>query len=159
SIVLRDSELLRTAQSAMELHSSQTQGAVETLASRALGRVEAVDISLQEITQRIQSFTENRDFFPVLFNGADGSEKTVTLHDCQPKTLTEKVFSYFSPADRFEINAINEALDQHYAHLLSEQDSLEQFASAARELTKSYEQSLRIPLRQAVLDAQRMTMP
>jgi conjugative relaxase-like TrwC/TraI family protein len=155
SMTLRDSQLLKTAQSAMELRSGHTPDGDETILSRALGRAEAVDISLQEITRRIQSFTENRDFFPVLFKGADGNEKTTTLHDCQPRTLTEKVFNYFSPADRFEIDVVIRALDQHHLDLSSEKDSLDQFASAARELAKSCEQSLQMPSQQAALNAQR----
>jgi len=159
SITLRDSHLLQTAQSAME-HSGQTPAGNETILSRALGRAEAVHISLQEITQRIQSFTENRDFFPVLFKGADGDEKTAALHDCHPKTLTDKIFTYFSPADHFEMNALSEALDRHHAHLVSEKDLLDQFASAARQLAKRYEQNLHMSSQQAALDAERgMTTP
>ena len=47
------------------------------------------------------------------------------------------------------MNAINGALDQHYAHLVAERESLEQFASAARGLAKSYEQSLQMSSKEA----------
>jgi hypothetical protein len=160
SITLRDSQMLGTAQGAMEVHSGHISGSQSTIASRALGRAEAVDVSLREIAQRIQNFTETHDFFPVIFKTADGNDRTATLQDFQPRTLKEKVFGYFSPADRFNMNAINGALDQHYADLVSEQESLERFASAARDLEKSYEQSLLMSLPEGGCDGQRqITMP
>src|SRR5262249_7140479 len=90
----------------------------------------------------------------VMFKGADGSEKTASLNDLQPKTLTQKLFSYFSPSERFELNAINDALDQHHTHLISQRDSLEEFASSVREIAKNYEQEL-IKLEQQMSVTQR----
>ncbi len=142
AITLRDPQMLLTAQCGMESHYGQNQAGRETLAARAAGRAEATDVSLQDLTERIQKFSENREFFPVLFKGADGHEKTASLHDLQPRTLTDKVFSYFSAKDRLEISAVNQTLDQHYADLVSERDSLEQFSSSAREIAKNYEQNM-----------------
>jgi conjugative relaxase-like TrwC/TraI family protein len=142
SIALRDPQLLQMAQSAMELQGSQEREGQVQIALRAIGRSEAADISLQDISQRIQSLSENREFFPVIFKGGGGSELTASLTDLQPKTLTQKLFSYFSLSERFELNAINKALDQHQSYLLSERDSLEQFASSALEIAKNYEQEL-----------------
>ena len=142
AVTLRDPQMLLTAQRGMESHYGQTKTGREKLAERAAGRAESANVSLQEIADRIQKFPENREYFPVLFKGADANEKTASLHDLQPRTFTDKVFSYFSPKDRLEINAVNQALDQHYADLLSERDLLEQFTSSAREIAKGYEQQL-----------------
>lgn len=160
AITLRDPEMLLTAQRGMESHYGQTETGREKLAARASGRAESANVSLQEITERVQRFPENREYFPVLFKGTDGQEQTASLHDLQPRTLREKVFSYFSAKDRLEINAVNQLLDQHYADLFSERDSLELFTSSAREIAKGYEQQL-VSLDQHVpagLD-QRMSQP
>jgi conjugative relaxase-like TrwC/TraI family protein len=142
AITLRDPQMLLTAQREMESHYGQTETGREKLAARAAGRSESANVSLQEITERIRKFPESREYFPVLVKGTDGQEQTASLHDLQPRTLAEKVFSYFSPKDRMEINAVNQALDQHYADLFSERDSLELFTSSAREIAKGYEQQL-----------------
>ena len=142
SITLRDPQTLQMAQSAMILHYGHIPNGNQQLASRALGRAEALDISRRENTRRIESFTKNRNFFPVLFQAPDGMEKTATLHDLQPKTIAEKVFNYFSPGDRFEMGSVNEALDKHSAYLSAERDSLERFALTAKEIAKNYEQNL-----------------
>ncbi len=143
SITLRDPHMLQIAQRAMELHYGHTPNGIQQISSRALGRAEAADVSLQAITERIESFNANRDFFPALFKGADGNERTATLHDLQPRTFTDKVFSYLSPADRLEINGVNEVLEKHYTHLLSERNLLEQYACCTREILRNYEQNLR----------------
>jgi hypothetical protein len=159
AVTLRDAQMLLTAQRGMESHYGQTQTGREKLAERAAGRAESATVSLQEITERIQKFPENREYFPVLVNGTDGQEQTASLHDLQPRTFTDKVFSYFSTKDRLEINAVNQALDQHYADLFSERDSLEQFTSSTLEIAKGYEQQL-LSLDQHIpgLD-QRMSQP
>ncbi|MBA3568199.1 MAG: hypothetical protein H0W28_02465 [Pyrinomonadaceae bacterium] len=142
AITLRDPQMLQIAQREIESHYGQTLNGSEKLVARAAGRAEAADVLLQDLTERIQKFAENREFFPVLFKGADGHEKTASFHDLQPRTLTDKVFSCFSAKDRLEIKAVNEALDQHYADLLSDRDSLESLMSSAREIAKNYEQKL-----------------
>jgi conjugative relaxase-like TrwC/TraI family protein len=140
SITLRDTQMLRLAEREMESHFAQTEVVREQLAARAAGRAEAADISLRDITQRLQSFSEKRDCIPVLIRGAEGDEQTTSLHDLQPRNITDKVFSYFSARDRLEINAAHEALDQQHADLLSERDALDRFTSSAREIAKSHEQ-------------------
>jgi conjugative relaxase-like TrwC/TraI family protein len=160
SITLRDQHMLQIAQNAMELQGQNSPDRYEQLAARALGRSQAADISFQEITERIQSFTSNREFFPVLFKGADGNDKTSTLRDLQPRTLTDRIFNYFSPAERFQRDAINDALDQHQAYLLSERDSLEQFASGANQIARKYRESLTTLDRQVSVNlAQRIPQP
>jgi conjugative relaxase-like TrwC/TraI family protein len=142
SIALRDPQMLNTVQSELELQPHAGSKRNQQILARAIGRSEAADVSLKAATQRAQTFAENREFLPVIFRGADGSERTASLNDLKPQTLTQKLFSYFSPSERFELNAINDALDQHQSYLLSERDSFEQFASSAREIAKNYEQEL-----------------
>jgi conjugative relaxase-like TrwC/TraI family protein len=143
AISQRNPQLLLTAQREMEKHYGQTETGRENLVVRSAGRAEATNVAFQDATERSQNFSENREFFPVLFTGADDLQKTASLRDLQPRTPTDKVFSYFSPNDRLDIKAVNEALDQHYGDLLSERDSLKQFRSSAREIAERYRQQLR----------------
>lgn len=160
SITLHDPQTLKMAQRTMDSNYLDKHERLDQFAARVIGRSEAAEVSLQEISQRIQTFSENREFFPVIFKKADGTEKTGSLKDVQPKTLTQKLFSYFSPGERFEQNAINDALDQHHSYLLSEQASLEQFASSAREIAENYEQELSTMNQQvSVTHSQRILQP
>ena len=145
AITLRDPKTLRLAQTEMESHFGQTQAGREKLVARAIGRAEATNISLQDVDERIKDFSESREFVSVIFEGADGRERTASLHDLQPKSFTDKLFSFFSAKDRLEINAVNQALDERYADLLSERNSIEQFTAAARAIAKDWTQRLQSP--------------
>lgn len=142
SITLRDSQTLRLAQREMESYAGQRQAGYENLTARAIGRAEAVQLSLQDIDKRIQDFSNNRDFIPVIFQGADGQERTASVHDLQPRSLTEKLSTFFSAKDRLEMNVINEALDDRYSDLLSERNSLEHFAADARDIANNWDYGL-----------------
>jgi hypothetical protein len=85
---------------------------------------------------------ENRELFPVLFRGFDGSDKTASLNDLAPNTFGEKVASYFSISQRLELAAVEQALDQHQTDLLQERDTLQQFTQRATEIAQSYRESL-----------------
>ena len=139
SIRLRDPALLRLAQQEMEVHFGETDLGREKLASRAIGRAHAAEFSFQELNGRIQDFSTKREFIPVLFQGIDGQEKTASLHDVHPRNLMEQLSSYFSTRGRFEMNAINSALNGQYDDVLSERRSLELFSSKARDIANSIE--------------------
>ena len=106
------------------------------MAARAASVEESAKASLRSAGERIRSFVENREFFPVLFKGVDGSEKTATLNELAPNTFGEKVASYFSISQRLEIAAVQQALDQHHTDLLQERDTLQQFAQGASEIAR-----------------------
>jgi len=142
SITLHDRQMLGLTQREMESYLSQTPVGREKLAARAVGRSEAAEVLLQDVTQRIEHLNNNREFVPVIFRGADGQEKIASLHDFQPKTFSLRLFS---AKDRVEMNAINEALDERHAELLSERNSLEQFAAGAREIADNWNQKLESP--------------
>lgn len=139
---LRDSQLLKTVQNYLEQHYGETQQGIEKITARA-GRVEeSANASLRSVGQRIQSFIENREFFPVSFKATDGSEKTATLNEVAPKTFGEKVASYFSISQRADIAAVQQALDQHHKDLLQERDLLRHFAQGASEIAESCRDNL-----------------
>lgn len=139
---LRDPKTLKAAQSYLVQHYGDTRDGLEKMAARAASVEESAKASLRSAGERIRSFVENREFFPVLFKGIDGSEKTATLNELAPNTFGEKVASYFSIGQRLEIAAVEQALDQHHTDLLQERDMLQQFTQGATETAQNYGESL-----------------
>lgn len=159
AITLRNPKMLRLAEREMNLHLGQTLQGREQLAARALGRAEAASISLKEVNERVQDFNKTRQIIPVIFNQADGEEFTASLNDLQPRTVTDKVFSFFSAKDRFEINAINQALDEQYSNFLTERKSLEQFDTVARNIANDLDQALRSTDEKLAIHANQQSQP
>jgi hypothetical protein len=139
---LRDPKSLKAAQSYLAQHYGDTGDGLGKMAARGASVEESAKTSLRSASERIRSFVENREFFPVLFKGVDGSEKTATLNELAPNTFGEKVASYFSISRRLEIAAVEQALDQHQTDLLQERDILQQFAQGATEIAQSYRENL-----------------
>jgi hypothetical protein len=139
---LRDSKMLCAAQNYLAQHYGDAREGLEKMAARAASVEESAKASLRGAGERIRSFVENREFFPVLFKGVDGSEKTASLNELAPNTFGEKVASYFSISQRLEIAAVEQALDQHQTDLLQERDILQQFAQGATEIAQSYRENL-----------------
>lgn len=142
AITLRDSQMLKSAQDYLEGQYGKTPAAVKQLAAHA-GSVEAsAEASLRGASERIHRFVENREFFPVAYKGEDGQEKTASLNDLVPKTLGERLASFFSPSQRLELDAVQQALDQHHTDLLQERDTLQQFAQGAGVIAETYREKL-----------------
>lgn len=139
---LRDCKMLKAAQNCLAQHSGDTRDGLEKMAARAASVEESAKASLRSAGERIRSFVENREFFPVLFKGVDGSEKTATLNEVAPKTFGEKLVSYLSISERLDIAAVQQALDQHYTDLLQEHDTLQQFTQGATDIAQSYRENL-----------------
>ena len=139
---LRDCKMLDAAQNYLAQHDGHTRDGLEKMAARTASVDESAKASLRSAGERIRSFIENREFFPVLFKASDGSEKTATLNEIAPTTLGEKVASYFSISQRLEIAAVQQALDQHHTDLLQEHDTLQQFTQGATEIADTYREKL-----------------
>jgi hypothetical protein len=139
---LRDPKTLEAAQSYLGRHNGDTREGLEKISARAHSVEESAKASLRSAGERIRSFVENREFFPVLFKGIDGSEKTATLNELAPNTFGEKLASYFSISQRIEIAAVQQSLDQHHTALLQERDTLKRFTQEATEIAQSYGESL-----------------
>ncbi|MCU1264120.1 MAG: conjugative relaxase domain protein [Acidobacteria bacterium] len=141
---LRDPQMLKAAQDYLEGQYGQTPEGVKKLAARAASVEASAEASLRGASERIHRFVESREFFPVLYKGADGQETTASLNELALKTLGEKVASYFSPSQRLEIDAVQQALEQHHTDLLQERDTLQQFAQGAGEIAETYREKLQM---------------
>lgn len=142
AITLRDSQMLKSAQDYLEGKYGKTPEGVKKLAARSASVEASAEASLRGASERIHRFVENREFFPVSYKGADGQETTASLNELAPKTLGEKVGSFFSVSQRLEIDAVQQALDQHHTDLLQERDTLQQFAQGAGAITETYREKL-----------------
>jgi conjugative relaxase-like TrwC/TraI family protein len=138
---LRDSKMLYAAQNYLAQHYGDARDGLEKMAARVASVEESAKASLRSAGERIRSFVENREFFPVLFKGVDGSEKTATLNELAPNTFGEKVASYFSISQRLEVAAVQEALAQHHRDLLQERGTLQEFTQGATEIVQSYREN------------------
>ena len=58
-----------TAQNYLEQHYGDTRDGMEKMAARVASVEESAKASLRSAGERIRSFVENREFFPVLFKG------------------------------------------------------------------------------------------
>jgi hypothetical protein len=85
SITLRDPNMLQMTQNAMDLQYQTSPNLYGQIAARAIGRSEAADISFQEITERLQGFTENREFFPVCSKRQTVVTRPVRCAICNPE--------------------------------------------------------------------------
>ena len=139
---LRDCKMLDAAQNYLAQHYGDARDGLEKIAARAVSVEESAKASLRSAGERIRSFVENREFFPVLFKAVDGSEKTATLNELAPNTFGEKVVSYLSISERLDIAAVQEALNQHHRDLLQERDTFQQFTQRATEIAQSYRENL-----------------
>lgn len=139
---LRDSQMLKTVHDYLEAQYGQTPEGFKKLAACAASVEASAEASLRGASERIYRFVESRELFPVSYKGADGQETTASMNELAPKNLGEKVASFFSPSQRFEIDAVQQALDQHHADLLQERDTLQQFAQGAGEIAETYREKL-----------------
>lgn len=113
---LRDSKMLYAAQNYLARYNGDTRDGFEKMTARAASVEESAQASLRSANERIRSFVENREFFPVLFKAADGTEKTASLNELAPETFGEKVASYFSISQRLETAAVQERPDVEPRH-------------------------------------------
>jgi hypothetical protein len=140
---IRDFKMLKTVQNYLERHYGETQKGIEKITA-CISRVEdSAKASLRGTSERIRSFIENRESFPVSFKGSDGSEKTASLNELAPTTFGERVAGYFSIGQRLESAAVQQALDQHHEDLLQERDLVQQFVQQVGELAEIYHESFR----------------
>lgn len=139
--ILRDPTMLQTVYDHLERRYGTTAHGIETIASRANETLNSTSESLANLNEQIQSFTENREFFPVPFRTTYAGKQTATLHDLG-KPLRENIVSRIFSAPRSDRNLLEEALNQHYADLQQERNAIQHFAKAVNDLAGSYRERI-----------------
>jgi hypothetical protein len=66
---LRDCQMLMTVQNYLEQHYGETKQGIEKITARVDRVEESANASFRSASERIRSFIENREFFPVAFKG------------------------------------------------------------------------------------------
>lgn len=139
---LRDPKMLQTAYCHFEQRYGETSQAIDKIAARADKTLEFANASLADIDDQIQNFTDNRDYFPVLFKTANGNEQSMTRRDLTTNRASENFLTRIFSNVRSDHAAIDEALNQHYADLRNERDVIQSFIKATSDLTESYREQL-----------------
>jgi conjugative relaxase-like TrwC/TraI family protein len=138
---LRDPTMLQTVYEHLEGRYGMTVHVSEKIASRANETLESMNECLANVSEQIQSFTENREFFPVLFTTTNAGDQTATLNDLA-KPHGENFISRLFSDPRFDRNVIEEALNQHYADLRQDRDAIEHFVKVSGDIVDGYREQI-----------------
>lgn len=145
--MLRDPKLLQTVYQHFERQYGITTQGLQTITDRAGETLEFAKACLADVNDRIRTFSENRETFPVLFKGTSGEEHTATLSDLNRplggKSILARIFND-SPS---QFRSVNEALNQRNSDLLQERTTIKSFVDAASDIANSYRQTLMANLR------------
>ena len=138
--ILRDPTMLQTVYGYLERRYGTMAHGIERIASRASETLESMNECLANVNEQIQSFTENREFFPVLFRTTNAGEQTATLNDLAKPY--ENIVSRLLSDPRSDRNILGEALNQHYAGLQQDRNAIEHFVRAISDLADSYREQI-----------------
>jgi hypothetical protein len=118
---------------------------VEGRAARAFAREIHARLLSTEAAERLESFNENRDHYPLGYRDADGNLRTGTLSDVKPRSLVERLTRFIneSPAERGERESLERAASLTEQDLVSERDRSADYYETARALAEQYRVELR----------------
>jgi conjugative relaxase-like TrwC/TraI family protein len=139
---LRDPKLLRTAHHYLQEHCYRMSHGIESIAARANETLESANTSLTNINNHIQTFSANRQFFPVLYTSANGEEQTATVRELAQEAPGRNVLTRMFAGSHSQLDAVKEALNQRNQDLLDERTALQGFIKAAGEIVDHYAQML-----------------
>lgn len=139
---LRDRTMLQTVYRHLENRYGTTIEGIERIGSRANEAVKSTTKWLENLNQQIQSFLENREFFPVLFRTTSGGEQTATLHDLATKPPTGNVLSRVFSDTRADRSILADALNQHYADLQQQRDATQHFVQTISDIADGYRERI-----------------
>ena len=142
--ILRDPTMLQTVYGHLERRYGTTINGIERIGFRANEAVQSTTEWLANLNEQIESFTENREFFPVLCKTSSGNERIATLHDLATKPLTENALSRLFSDTRGDRSMLEEALNQHYADLQQERDASQHFLKTISEIADGYRERMAI---------------
>jgi conjugative relaxase-like TrwC/TraI family protein len=133
--LLRDPNMLQTAHRYLQQHYQRTGLGIAKLAARA-------NTWLTNINDHIRTFTENREFVPLLFKPTNGQEQTATVRELANQTAGRNVLSrVFSDSDS-QLDAVKQAVNERNKDLSHERSALQEFVKAAVEIADQYGQML-----------------
>lgn len=140
--LLRDPKMLQTAHQYLQQHYQRTGLGIEKLATRANETLDSANTWLTNINDHIRTFTENREFVPVLFKANDGQEQTATVRELANQTAGGNVLSRMFSDSHSQLDAVKQALIERNTDLLEERTALQEFVKSAVEIVDQYRQML-----------------
>jgi hypothetical protein len=140
--LLRDPNMLQTAHQYLREHYQRTNLGIAKLAARANETLESANTWLTNINDHIRTFTENREFVPLLFKTNDGHEHTATVRELAKETAGRNVLGRMFSDSESQVDAVKQALNERNKDLLHERSALQEFVKAAVEIVDLYGQML-----------------
>jgi len=139
--MVRDPKLLKTLYQQFERHYGMTPQGIQTIKSRAGETLEFAKACLADVNDRIETFTESREFVPVLFKGANGEQQTTTLSELNKQKDGRNVLSRIFNTPVVALERVREALNQREMDLLREHTTIKSFVDAASDIANRYRQA------------------
>jgi hypothetical protein len=144
---LRDPTLLQSLYQYFECHYGITTQGIQKIATRAGETLDFAKAYLANVSDRIETFTENREFVPVLFKGANGEEQTTTVSEVNKRTGGPNVFNRIFNEPVLPLERVKEAVNQREKDLLQEHATIKSFADAASDFANHYLKTLTADVR------------
>jgi hypothetical protein len=141
--ILRDEDALHHFEH--EIGPDKENVRLEGRAARAFAREIHAQLLSTEAAERLDSFNENRDHYPLGYRDAEGGLRTGTLSDVKPRSHVERLTRFITetPAQRAEREALERAASLTEKDLVAERDKSAEYYQTTRALADQYRGELR----------------
>ncbi|HZI87859.1 MAG TPA: MobF family relaxase [Pyrinomonadaceae bacterium] len=139
--ILRDPKLLQTVYQYLEGHCGMTPQGIQTIKTRVGETLEFAKACLAGVNDGLRTFTENREFVPVIFKGSNGEEQTTTVSELNKEAVGQNIFARIFNTAPVPLELVNEALNQRSNDLLQERTTVKSFVDAASDIANYYGQT------------------
>jgi hypothetical protein len=140
--ILRDPRLLQTIYQFFEHHYGMTAQGIQTIKARAGETLEFAKACLADVNDGLRTFSENREFVPVLFKGTNGEEQTTTISDLNKQAVGRNIFARILDNSASTLERVKEALNQRSKDLIQEHTTIKSFVDAASDIANHYQPAL-----------------
>ena len=140
--ILRDPRLLQTVYQFFERHYGMTPQGIQTIKARAGETLEFAKACLADVNDGLRTFSENREFVPVLFKGTNGEEQTATISELNKPAVGRNIFARILDNSASTLERVKNALNQRSKDLLQERTTIKSFVDAASDIANHYQPAL-----------------
>jgi ATP-dependent exoDNAse (exonuclease V) alpha subunit len=140
--ILRDPKLLQTVYQHLEPHYGLTSQGIQMITARAGETLEFAEAILADVNVGIRTFSEDREFVPVLFKGTNAEEQTATLSELNQQAAGRNIFARILNDSASPLETVKEVLNQRNQDLLQERTTVKSFVDAASDIANYHRQSL-----------------
>jgi hypothetical protein len=112
------------------------------ITARAGETLEFAEAILADVNVGIRTFSEDREFVPVLFKGTNAEEQTATLSELNQQAAGRNIFARILNDSASPLETVKEVLNQRNQDLLQERTTVKSFVDAASDIANYHRQSL-----------------